>query len=87
MAFFKKDCIAVNGFNNEFEGWGREDSEFIVRMINNNVNRKNLRFNAIQYHLWHHENLRSSLKKNDNMLKNSIKHHIKWCKHGIDRYL
>ena len=51
MAFFKEDCINVNGFNNDFNGWGREDSEFIVRLFNNGIRRKSLHFNAIQYHL------------------------------------
>ena len=40
MAFYRKDCLNVNGFNNEFEGWGREDSEFVVRLINSGVKRK-----------------------------------------------
>ena len=53
MSFFKKDCTNINGFNNDFEGWGKEDSEFIVRLLNSGINRKNLRFNALQFHLWH----------------------------------
>ena len=70
IAFFKQDCINVNGFNNDFEGWGREDSEFIVRFINYGINRKIVRFNAIQYHLWHHEKMdRMSLDRNDQLLQ------------------
>jgi glycosyltransferase involved in cell wall biosynthesis len=87
MAFFKEDCIKVNGFNNEFEGWGREDSEFAVRLLNIGVTRQNLRFNAIQFHLWHHENTRVSLKQNDVILNSSIDNNSKWCTHGIDKYL
>jgi hypothetical protein len=29
-----RDVRAVNGFNNLFEGWGREDSEFVERLFN-----------------------------------------------------
>ena len=87
MAFFKQDCININGFNNDFEGWGREDSEFIVRLLNSGVHRKNLRFNAIQFHLWHNENTRSSLQQNDTLLQNTIDNNVKWCDNGIDRYL
>ena len=83
MAFFKRDCLNINGFNNHFEGWGREDSEFIARMINYGVKRKNLRFSAIQFHLWHNENSRMSLKRNDEMLNDSIINNIKWCQNGI----
>jgi len=84
MAFFKKDCINVNGFNNDFEGWGREDSEFVVRLINSGIKRKNLRFNAIQFHLWHNENSRISLKKNDGILDDAIKNRSQWCENGIN---
>ena len=87
MAFFKQDCINVNGFNNEFEGWGREDSEFVVRLFNNGINRKNVRFNAIQYHLWHKEIDRASLIYNNQLLQNSIKQKLKVCKKGINKYI
>jgi len=87
MAFFKQDCIDINGFNNDFEGWGREDSEFIVRLLNSGINRKNIRFNALQFHLWHNENTRASLQQNDILLQNAIDNNIKWCNNGIDRYL
>jgi glycosyltransferase involved in cell wall biosynthesis len=84
MAFYKKDCININGFNNEFEGWGREDSEFVVRLINSGVKRKNVRFNAIQFHLWHNSNTRASLERNNAMLEDAINHSIKWCENGIN---
>ena len=84
MAFYKTDCININGFNNDFEGWGREDSEFIARLINSGIIRKNIRFSAIQYHLWHNENSRESLKKNDEILKNTINQNLKCCENGIN---
>ena len=83
MAFFRKDCININGFNNEFEGWGREDSEFVVRLLNSGIKRKNLRFSAIQYHLWHNENSRNMLQKNNNILDETINNSLVRCKNGI----
>ena len=87
IAFFRQDFINVNGFNNEFEGWGREDSEFVVRLFNNGINRKNVRFNAIQYHLWHKEIDRTSLDRNNQLLQNSIENKLKICKKGINKYI
>ena len=87
LAFFRQDCISVNGFNNEFEGWGREDSEFIMRLLNSGINRKNVRFNAIQFHLWHNENIRDSLEKNEAILQNTINKQIKWCDSGLKKFL
>jgi glycosyltransferase involved in cell wall biosynthesis len=87
LAFFKQDFISVNGFNNEFEGWGREDSEFIMRLLNRGINRKNIRFNAIQFHLWHNKNTRNSLEKNEAILQNTINNQIKWCDSGLKKFL
>ncbi|MDC3262004.1 glycosyltransferase family 2 protein [Candidatus Pseudothioglobus singularis] len=87
LAFFKQDFVSVNGFNNEFEGWGREDSEFIMRLMNIGINRKNVRFNAIQFHLWHNENIRNSLEKNEAILQNTINNQIKWCDSGLKKFL
>jgi hypothetical protein len=87
MSFFKQDCIRVNGFNNDFEGWGREDSEFAARLLNNGLVRKNIRFNALQFHLFHQDNPRSSLKKNDLILEKTINKKLVWCQNGIKSFL
>ena len=87
VAFYRKDCISVNGFNNNFEGWGREDSEFFIRLINKGVTRKTLKFNVIQYHLWHDEASKNSLSKNDQLLKKTIDENLNWCDDGINNYL
>jgi len=87
IAFFRQDCINVNGFNNEFEGWGREDSEFVVRLLNSGLNRKNVRFNAVQYHLWHKDSDRKHLDYNNQLLRNSIEHKLKVCTNGINKYI
>jgi glycosyltransferase involved in cell wall biosynthesis len=87
MAFFRQDCININGFNNEFNGWGREDTEFIVRLMNSNIIRKTLRFNAIQYHLWHPLSSKKPLKENELLLKSTIENNIKFCENGISSCL
>ena len=87
MSFYKEDCLNINGFNNDFEGWGREDSEFAVRLLNSGINRKNVRFNMIQFHLWHKEATRDSLGKNDATLHSAIDNHVNWCDNGISKYL
>jgi len=87
MAFFKDDCMKVNGFNEDFIGWGREDSEFAVRLLNSGINRKNVRFNMIQFHLWHKEATRDSLGQNDATLHSAIDNHVNWCDNGISKYL
>jgi glycosyltransferase involved in cell wall biosynthesis len=84
MSFYLKDCLNINGFNNEFNGWGREDSEFIVRLMNSGVSRKNIRFSAIQFHLWHNENTRAYIRQNNSILEAAINNRSQWCENGIN---
>ena len=87
MSFYKSDCIKINGFNSSFIGWGREDSEFVIRLLNNKIRRKSLKFSAIQYHLWHNESNRKSLPDNDKILKKTIEEKLVWCEEGINKFL
>ncbi|MBU0969888.1 MAG: glycosyltransferase family 2 protein [Proteobacteria bacterium] len=87
MGLFKKDVIAINGFNNEFDGWGREDTEFVVRLFRYGVKRKENSFRAICYHLWHRENLRTRLEKNDRILENAIVSAAFFCDSGLNQLI
>ncbi len=85
FSLFKKDIIMVNGFNEEFNKWGREDSEFVQRLYNMGIKRKNLKFAGIQYHLYHKEG--NSNSYNDDILKEAIEKKLTWCENGLDKYL
>jgi len=84
LSFYIDDFYIVNGFNNDLEGWGREDSEFCARLMNAGIKRKTLRFSAIQFHLWHRHLDRKSLKKNDLILNNAINQKLTWCRSGAN---
>ena len=49
----RNDILAVNGFNEEFEGWGKEDMELGLRLQFIGVQVRNLRNKVIEYHLIH----------------------------------
>lgn len=85
MAVWRSDYFAVNGFNQDFCGWGREDSEFALRLFKYGLAMKRLKFAAVQYHLYHQENDRDSLSKNDERLKAMISSTDYYCRHGIDQ--
>ncbi|XKM13581.1 glycosyltransferase family 2 protein [Orbaceae bacterium ac157xtp] len=86
FAVWKKDIIKVNGFNEDFIGWGREDSEFVVRLINSGVLRQDLRFGGVTYHLFHNENSRNNLPKNDQMLQFAIDNKTVYCDNGLNNH-
>ena len=87
MAFWREDVIKVNGFNEAFIGWGREDSEFIVRILNSGIRRKSLKFGDVGFHLYHPENTRATLQENDDILAETIAMQKQRCEKGIDQYL
>lgn len=87
MAFWKTDLLRVNGFNEDFVGWGREDTEIVVRLLNAGIKRKNIKFNANVLHLYHQECSREMLSENDDILKTAIDKKQKVCANGLDKHL
>ena len=59
MGVWRKDYEAVEGFDESFVGWGHEDADFVLRLHNAGVQRKNGFFATEVYHLWHPESVRS----------------------------
>ena len=87
FAFWRKDAVRVNGFNEEFVGWGREDSEFTVRLMNIGIRRQNVKFNALAYHLYHPISDRKHLTENDHILQQTIEQNLCLCKHGLKQHM
>ncbi|MCP4105852.1 MAG: glycosyltransferase [Desulfobacteraceae bacterium] len=83
MGFFREDIFAVNGFNQDFTGWGREDSELAARFYGYGLKRKEHPFMAVCFHLWHEENNRERLAINDSLLKETIKSNGYVCSNGL----
>jgi hypothetical protein len=49
----KSDLETINGFDEEYEGYGREDTDVELRLINLGLKIKSLKGLALQYHVWH----------------------------------
>ncbi|WP_299980345.1 glycosyltransferase family 2 protein [Desulfobacula sp.] len=84
MGVFRDDIFAVNGFNHAFKGWGREDSELVVRLFKYGLKRNENPFRAICFHLWHDESTRDSLERNDEILKETLRSESFSCKSGLN---
>lgn len=84
FAFWREDAFRVNGFNEAFEGWGREDSEFVARLLNSGLRRQNLKFRALGYHLYHPMNARNRLAVNDDLLQKTLAGQLLRCEQGLN---
>ncbi len=84
LAIWRTDLVAVNGYNEAFEGWGREDSELSVRLMNRGTQRMDVRGWAICYHLWHAPVSREQLPANDRLLADAISSKATTCLRGLN---
>ncbi|MDR3212270.1 MAG: glycosyltransferase family 2 protein [Planctomycetota bacterium] len=94
MGFFRKDCLAVNGFDENFQTYGGEDNDFTRRLIAYGIRRKFLRFGAIAWHLWHPSQATPPLSRREKYLlslqtadPDSPPEKIYRAENGIDKHL
>lgn len=87
MAFFKSDLVKVNGYDEAFEGWGREDDDIAHRLHRAGISMRDVRFAAVCYHLWHKENPRDSMEDNVRLCLERDRQGTVRAERGIDQYL
>jgi len=86
MSMFREDFVRVNGFEERFEGWGYEDSDLIVRLLNTGSRRISGRFATTVYHLWHNSNKSQLEEGNWRRLQATVKNGGLTAERGIDQY-
>lgn len=77
LSLYRNDFVAVNGFNESFEGWGHEDADLAIRLIRNNVYRIEGTYATTVFHCYHNEQDRVNEEKNRQMLEQSYQGEIK----------
>jgi len=87
MAYWKKDAIKVNGYNEQFNGWGPEDKEFITRLLNIGLQKRFIKLGAVAFHLYHKESSKKFLKSNIAAFKEAIEQKSIFCELGINQYI
>jgi glycosyltransferase involved in cell wall biosynthesis len=84
MSFFRSDIIAVNGFNEDFEGWGNEDSELACRFFKYGLTKKVHLFMAVCFHLWHKTNKQVG-NSNRQLLLQTAASTGYYCRNGLSK--
>jgi glycosyltransferase involved in cell wall biosynthesis len=72
LGVWRSDLDQIDGFDASFSGWGREDSDLLVRLLRTGVRRKDGVFATGVFHLWHPDADRSRLADNDRLLHGVI---------------
>ncbi len=71
LSVWQTDFVSAGGFDESFVGWGLEDTEFAVRLIDNGVRVRSGRFATNVFHLWHPERSREQIELNIRLLQQS----------------
>jgi len=72
LAVWRADLDHIDGFDQAFSGWGKEDSDLLVRLLHAGVRRKDGSFATAVLHLWHPPADRSRLSLNEQKLERVV---------------
>jgi glycosyltransferase involved in cell wall biosynthesis len=72
LAIWRADLDRVDGFDAIFSGWGKEDSDLVIRLLNAGIRRKDGRYATGVLHLWHPASDRTRLAENERLLAEVI---------------
>lgn len=86
LGVWTEDFRAVDGFDESFEGWGFEDSDLAVRLLNRGVRRKEGAFATGVLHLWHREHDRAREGENWARLQQRIADGATRATRGLAQY-
>jgi len=88
MAFWRADLVAVNGFDEEYSGWGTgEDSDLGTRLYHLGRPRKFVYGRALTFHLNHPPAPRGHHAASLARLADTIASHKIRCARGLDQHL
>ncbi len=86
LGVWREDLIQVNGFDEEFEGWGLEDSDLGNRLYHLGRYRKFVYGRAIVHHLNHRETSRTELSANHERLQSTLSTGRIRCRCGLNTH-
>lgn len=85
MSYYRDDFIAINGYDEYFEGWGGEDGDFARRLKLLGLEKRHLKFVGLTFHLWHEDKYMYNQQKNVDYSRRPNPE-IR-CRDGVDKYL
>lgn len=87
LGIWREDFLKVNGFDEDFQGWGFEDSDLVIRLQRLSIKRKSGKFAVPVMHLWHPTHDKTKSDQNAYRLTQTLSSKIIQAVKGIDQYL
>lgn len=85
FSFWKEDFVKVNGYNNDIYGWRHEDIELAARLSNIGIKQRQLKMEAVYFHLHHEYFDRSKESQNFESYQKVITENIATCSNGYEQ--
>ena len=85
-SLLSEDFLRINGFNEDYIGWGYEDSDLAIRLIRSGVQMQNGRYATNVLHLWHPGSSRDALDRNRALLDDAWTSSLQ-AERGVHQYL
>ena len=87
LGMWRRDFFDVNGFDESYQGWGYEDSDLVIRIMNKGIFRLEGRFAIPVVHLWHPLNHSSSTQDNLQRLHKVLKSNSTRVENGVSLHM
>ena len=87
QGWWRDDLVAINGFDERYEGWGREDKDLAQRAFHAGLQRRSLRFAGLATHLYHQERHEDGASPNDALLADTRATRRVRAERGLDQHL
>ncbi|WP_456954445.1 glycosyltransferase family 2 protein [Lysobacter sp. HA35] len=95
LGVWRDDLLHVNGFDEAYEGWGREDDDLATRLGHAGVEQRDLRYAGLAIHLWHDTRRPTAADPssarietpNDALLEAARRERRIRCTRGVDTHL
>ncbi len=92
MGMWRSDLDRVNGFDDNYEGWGREDDDIAWRLKHAGIVRRPLRFAGLAIHLWHDTRWPDGVPPtevlpNDRFFNQTLATKATRCERGLDAHV
>jgi hypothetical protein len=87
QGWWREELVALNGFDERMQGWGREDDELAARAFNAGMRKIPLRFAGLAVHLHHAERHLDGAGPNDGILAQTRASGKTRCEFGLDGHM
>jgi len=92
LGVWRRDLDTINGFDDAYEGWGREDDDLTLRLRHAGVERRLLRYAGLAIHLWHKTRWPDGIPPNQALPNDVLLQHTRdtraiRCVRGLDAHV